>query len=249
MEQRSILAISLPGKRRYPFILLLLLIWASPVWAQRAPAWQNPIKNLLEKQAHRSSEQSNMAAIAAESLNYLRLLKTIPWPNVSYEIRYAGGGTWHNLSEDDRRETIWDNSLSLGVGSGLPLLPNRYGRVDFMGRLSVSRYTGGGNGWALTPIADLSYTTPRILRTFALYGGFGIGLGKDTMNLPGYTNTYKWTIDFFAGVDYHMAADTHLRFGPMLRHKSHSFVGPWQGQGQNIGYNGLMVEAAMRVVN
>lgn len=220
-----------------------------PRWAQRPPVGENPVRNLIEKQVNRSSGQSDMAATIADSLDYLLLLKTLPLPKVSYEMRYAGGGTWHNLSENDRRETIWDNSLSLGAGSGLPLLPHRYGRIDFMGRLSVSRYTGGGNGWALTPIADLSYTTPKIVRAFALYGGFGIGLGKDTMDLPGYTNTYKWTIDFFAGVDYHMAADTHLRFGPLLRHKSHSFVGPWQGQGQNIGYNGLMVEATIRVTN
>jgi hypothetical protein len=87
------------------------------------------------------------------------------------------------------------------------------------------------------------------MKLLAFYAGFGLGIGRDTMQLQGYTNEYKWTIDIFAGIQYAIIQNFYLRIGPLLRHKSHSFIGPWETQGSNIGYNGLMVEATMRVIS
>lgn len=195
------------------------------------------------------TEKSAMGEILTDSLDYVSLWQTTKFPKFIYELSFANGRTLQNISRHDLEQNIIDNSLSFGLGLPTNWINPASGHIDLMAHISVSRYAGEGNGWAATPLADLSYTTPEFMSTLAFYGGFGLGLGKDTMQLQGYSNEYKWTIDFFAGIQYAMLNNLYLRIGPLLRHKSHSFVGPWEVHGSNIGYNGLMVQATMRAIN
>lgn len=157
-----------------------------------------------------------------------------------FELRTSYGETLHRLSKTDLNETIKDYSVSAGIGT------KPWYNFDLFFHLNYSNYSASGNGYAVTPIANLTYNAkpgfPGSFNPLRIYGGFGAGLGYDTMRINRYTNKWKWTLDGFMGVQYYFTQHNSLKVGALVRHKSHSMVGPWQGRGNNVGYNGLMFD-------
>lgn len=161
------------------------------------------------------------------------------------EIGTSYGSTWDDLSPSDLTQEISDTSLFMGIGSYFDPIEN-LGVFEYNFTLNVSIYRNEGNGYAVTPIGNISFLTKRILNIFHLYLGTGIGIGFDYMKIPKYTNKHKWTIDISTGFQYPIFPLSFIRVGAALRHKSHSFIGPYRESGTNIGYNEMMLVLSVK---
>jgi len=164
---------------------------------------------------------------------------------IIFETGISYGNTFQELSEKDISEDVSDITFLIGLGTAIVPIKD-WGDLEFMAHLIASKYGLDGNGGAFSPIANFLFTSKDIIGSLRTYTGFGLGLGFDFMRLVQYTNSYKWTIDLFLGMEYAVNNEISLKLGPILRHKSHSFIGPWRGPGTNVGYNEIMVSFAVR---
>lgn len=161
-----------------------------------------------------------------------------------FEVGLSYGETWQGLSESDLTETIADTSFH--IGAGVPIYLTKQGNLELLAFLNFSSYSIQGNGYNVSPVLDLMFSSKPLLKNFGLYAGIGVGLGYSNMNIPRYTNATKWTLDFYTGITLNAGNSMSLRVGPMLRHLSHSFVGPYKPPGTNVGYNEIMLNLSLR---
>lgn len=163
------------------------------------------------------------------------------------EIRLGYGETWQQLSKTDLPHAISDTSIGFGIGS--PVYYLGPGNFDLFFYLNYSKYGNDGQGEAYTPLLNFLYSSDSLLFYHGFYGGFGIGPGRDTMKINRYANKWKWTIDIFLGLKYFYDKKIIIKYGLLLRHKSHSFIGPWKDDGTNVGYNELMFDITYQYNN
>ena len=200
------------------------------------------VDNYINEQVSRKSNFSN--PLVGNRYMFPNQFETF-FARTMFEFRGSYGETYHNFSRTDLRHTIEDKSISIGIGNYLAR--GYLGNLDLFMHMNYSRYGKDGNGHAFSPIFNLTYSTNEFFLKHGIYTGIGMGLGRDNMKIDGYTNNVKWTLDAFFGLQFYIADRSVIKYGILARHKSHSFVGPWQGLGNNIGYNGLMIDVTFQI--